>query len=61
MSQKITVSVWGKDYEVSVHQRSKSVWIARGEYMGQPIEVQARTPTAAAALWRDTAQYRGNG
>jgi len=29
-----TVSVWGKPHKVTVYPKSKSVWIATGNYMG---------------------------
>ena len=29
------VRVWDEDVEVSVHQQSKSVWIAVGTYLGK--------------------------
>jgi hypothetical protein len=57
---KITVKVWGEDVEVTVHQKSKSVWIARGDYMGEQIETKGQTSGAAVIRWREAAQYRGN-
>jgi hypothetical protein len=56
----ITVEVWGKEYEISVHQKSKAVWIARGEYMGKQIETKDATQGAAVLRWREAARYRGN-
>ena len=40
------VRVWGKPHQVTVSRKSKTVWIAVGEYMGQLIETktQARAP-----------------
>jgi len=55
-----TVIVWGKPETVSVHRKSKSVWIAVGDYMGERIEVKDRSPTAAAKWWAEAARYRGN-
>jgi hypothetical protein len=55
-----TVTVWGQQYEVTVHQKSKAVWIARGDYMGEQIETQGQTQGAAVIRWREAAQYRGN-
>jgi hypothetical protein len=54
------VIVWDKPQTVSVHQKSKSVWIASGEYMGAYIQVQDRTEGAALKRWREAATYRGN-
>lgn len=56
-----TVNVWGKPYVVTAHMKSKSVWVASGDYMGKPISVQDRSEGSAIALWRKTAEYRGNG
>jgi hypothetical protein len=56
----ITVTVWDKQYDVRVEQRSASVWIAVGECYGETIRVQGRSPRAAASAWRDAAQYRNN-
>lgn len=55
-----TVSVWGRDVMVSVHQKSKSVWIARASYLGEHIEVKGGSAKAALALWQDAARYKGN-
>ncbi len=57
-----SVKVWdGEDpCEVTFTQKSKSVWIAVGEYMGKRVEVQGRTVNNAATLWRDAAHYRSN-
>jgi hypothetical protein len=57
---KLVVTVWDKQHEISVYQKSKSVWIAVGEYMGKHIEVKGRSAASAAALWRNAATYRGN-
>ena len=59
--QHITVRVWDKPYVVEVHQRSKSVWIARGEYMGESHETKDSSARSAAARWREWATYKGNG
>jgi hypothetical protein len=60
MATTITVVVWDQPYEVSVHQKSKAVWIARGEYMGKTIETKGETQGAAVLRWREAARYRGN-
>ena len=60
MSTTITVKVWEKPCEISVYQKSKTVWIAVGEYMGKRIETKGSSPSAAAAHWREAARYRGN-
>jgi hypothetical protein len=57
---KHTVQVWDHSYEVSVHQKSKTVWIAVGDYEGQRIETKGQSETQALASWREAARYRGN-
>lgn len=59
---KHMVKVWEGDEpcEITVVQKSKSVWIASGKYMGKTLEVQGRTANNAAALWRDAAHYKSN-
>lgn len=46
--------------EITVVQKSKSVWIAVGQYMGKEVRVQGRSESNAVAKWRDAAHYRGN-
>ena len=60
MSVHHNVEVWGKSYTITTHQRSKSVWIAVGEYMGETIEVKDRSKATAIKLWREAARYKGN-
>jgi hypothetical protein len=57
---KTIVKVWGKDHEIYVHQKSKTVWIAVGEYMGERIEVKGSSQSSAARAWQEAARYRGN-
>ena len=54
------VNVWGKPYVISVYQKSKTVWIARGDYHGEPIEVKDRSLSAAAKAWAEKARYKSN-
>jgi hypothetical protein len=53
------VKVWDEEQEITVYQKSKSVWVAYGVYMGKSIEVTARSDTSAINRWRETARYRG--
>lgn len=55
------VEVWGKSCVVKVHQKSKSVWVANGDFNGEPITVQGSSWSAAVASWREAARYKGNG
>ena len=55
------VNVWGEPHEVETYQKSKSVWVASGEYMGKPITVQDRSEGSAIKRWHEAATYAGNG
>ena len=55
-----TVIVWGEQYELIVHQKSKSLWIARGDFDGEPLEGKGHSPSAAAGSWREQARYKSN-
>jgi hypothetical protein len=55
-----TVEVWGKPCAVSAYQKSKSVWVAVGDYMGEQIRVQDRSERTAVKSWHDAARYKGN-
>ncbi len=57
---KHRVQVWSRPYDVTVEQRSKSVWGASGDYEGQTNTVTDRTATSAVKRWRDAAQYKDN-
>lgn len=56
------VRVWeGEEpVEITVVKKSKTVWVAVGQYMGKPVSAQGRSANSAAALWRDAAHYRSN-
>jgi hypothetical protein len=54
------VKVWDKSCEITVYQKSKTVWIAVGDYMGAQIETKGSSQSSAAAHWKDAARYRGN-
>jgi hypothetical protein len=57
---KQTVRVWDLPVEITVYQKSKSVWIAVGDYMGERLEVKSSSVSSAAKLWQDAAKYKGN-
>jgi hypothetical protein len=59
-SAKMILVVWGQQCEITVYQKSKSVWIASGDYMGESIQTKGSSERAAAAHWRDAAHYKGN-
>jgi len=54
------VTVWGKTYEVTVSQQSKTVWRADGDYGGESISVTDRSQSTALKRWMEAARYRGN-
>lgn len=54
-----TVEVWGKRIEVDVHQKSKSVWIASGEYLGKRFDASDRSQNSALKRWQEAARSRG--
>lgn len=56
------VKAWENDEpcEITVVQKSKSVWIAVGQYMGKEVRAQGRSESNAVAKWRDAAHYRSN-
>lgn len=54
------VKVWGQDVSVTTERRSKTVWIAVGNYMDQRIETKGSSANSALRLWVDAARYRGN-
>ena len=55
-----TVSIWDKPNTVSVYRKSKTVWIAIGDYVGKHIEARDQSESAALARWRNAAEYKGN-
>jgi hypothetical protein len=55
-----TVRVWHRECTISVHRTSKTVWVAKGEYMGRNIEVKGRSAYAAEKSWIEAARYRGS-
>jgi hypothetical protein len=58
LREQRTVKVWDEPQDVQLYQKSKSVWIAVGQYLGRTIEVQARTTSQALASWREAARDR---
>jgi hypothetical protein len=60
MERDHKVEVWGKTETVTTYQKSPSVWIAVGKYMGEHLEIKSRTESQAIKHWHDAAKYRGN-
>jgi hypothetical protein len=57
--RQISVTVWGKAYEVKVYQKSKGVWEAAGSYEGESISVPGSSESSAIRHWEEAARYRG--
>jgi hypothetical protein len=55
------VTAWNKPCTVTVYRKSKSVWVASGNYSGESIVVQDRSAGSALKRWREAATYKGNG
>jgi hypothetical protein len=54
---KRSVSVAGELREITVYQKSKSVWIATGKHKGRHFEAKSSSLTAAENAWRAKAEY----
>jgi hypothetical protein len=54
------VEVFGKSIEISVYQKSKTVWIAQGLYVGKAYQAQGRTEPRAASAWARAVAYRNS-
>lgn len=54
------VMVWGQPQSVTIYQKSKSVWEAVGEYMGESIRVTDRSAGSVLKSWQEAARYKGN-
>jgi hypothetical protein len=54
-----TVSIRGKPYDISTRQKSKSLWVASGNYKGIRHSTEDRTEGAAVKQWRVWAEFRG--
>jgi len=53
------VTVWNERCSVTVYQKSKSVWIAVGDYTGERIESKGGSAGSALTAWKSAATYRG--
>jgi hypothetical protein len=57
---KFGVEVFGKRHEITVRQKSKSVWIASGNYGGQSMQAEGASASSARDHWQEIVRYRGN-
>ena len=53
---KHTVNVREKPYIVSVHQKSKTIWLAAGHCMGERIDCKGRSESDALSQWQEAAR-----
>ena len=51
MSRTHKVRVYGETVEVEAYQRSKTVWLASGDFDGRSIEVKRSSESSAVAAW----------
>ena len=56
-----TVAVLGRLQNIMVHQKSKTVWVATGKYMGEDHQSLGPTANTAAKRWQQWATYKSNG
>ena len=54
-----TVHVWAIPHVITVHQKSKAVWVAVGDYMGERIEIEGSSANVTAK-WVEAARCRDN-
>jgi len=54
---KRTVHVWAIPHVITVHQKSKAVWVAVGDYMGERIEIEGSSANVTAK-WVEAARLR---
>ena len=54
-----TVTVGGKSYVISIHQSSKTVWVAVGVYMGKRFGDQTREPDVRRRWLEESLQRIG--
>ena len=52
-----TVHVWAIPHVITVHQKSKAVWVAVGDYMGERIEIEGSSANVTAK-WVEAARLR---
>jgi hypothetical protein len=54
---KRTVYVWAIPHVITVHQKSKAVWAAVGDYRGERIEI-AGSSANVTAKWVEAARFK---
>jgi len=59
LPRKYDVTVLGKDCEVKVYQKHKTVWCAVGYYGTERIETKGSSESSALRAWEEKADYFG--
>jgi hypothetical protein len=54
-----TVHVWAIPHVITVYQKSKTVWVAVGDYKGERIEVEGSSANVTTK-WVEAARFRDN-
>jgi hypothetical protein len=60
MTAMHTVDLSGSKCVVIVRQKSTRVWVAHGDYMGNPIRTEDRSEEAALMRWQEVATSKGD-
>ena len=55
-----TVYVYAIPHQITLARKSKTVWVAVGDYRGERIEVKGSSADIAAKYWADAARVRDN-
>jgi hypothetical protein len=55
-----TVLLYDTPCTIAISHRSKTVWVAVGDYIGERIEVKGSSANVAAKHWVEAARSRGN-
>jgi hypothetical protein len=56
-AEERTVHVWAIPHVITVHQKSKTVWVAVGNYKGERIEVEGSSANVTAK-WVEAARFK---
>ena len=54
------VGVNGRLHRITIIHKSKTVWLAAGDYRGERIEVKGTSAKNAAKYWVEATRYRSN-
>jgi hypothetical protein len=54
----VTIKAHPEICEVMIYKRGKTVWVATGEFQGEPLHITARTEIGAERQWKALAEAR---